>query len=410
MTIKEAITAFDVNRDGTLNRSEFERMIKRINLDLKEDEIDALMDEFDLNGNGEISLSEFAWRIQAAKLQDTLDDMNAHIEKQKVALYDIFLNADANRDGVLNIHEFQSIFQAIRMPLGMAKIQQLFSLFDTDCSGLVSYREFLQKCGYRATERTFVRKEKLTLSGPNWQMSVLGAIKSSLLKLKMPAHEFLAQYDVNDSNTLTASNLRRALWALGFEVSQMEADKVFDLFDCSTFTNEGEKQRRGLGPSGGRGRAQGRTMQKSVVRRIEIEVVLQRLRQSTESAVDKEVDNWKKAKEIVQRVHNELNAQKLSVMKLLADLDPLKIKKESFHNFLKTLSRHLQSIPMEELKKMHDVVAVDSHGMALVDELARLILENRGPTEGLPPAESRPGIKARREGEELRFRKQADGL
>jgi len=161
--------------------------------------------------------------------------------------------------------------------------------------------------------------------------------------------------------------------------------------------------------------------------------VLQRLRQSTESAVDKEVDNWKKAKEIVQRVHNELNAQKLSVMKLLADLDPLKIKKVSFHNFLKTLSRHLQSIPMEELKKMHDVVAVDSHGMALVDELARLILENRGPTgdlssrasadaassrrninqratEGLPPAESRPGIKARREGEELRFRKQADGL
>eukprot|EP00397_Hematodinium_sp_SG-2012_P000060 GEMP01000060.1.p1 GENE.GEMP01000060.1~~GEMP01000060.1.p1 ORF type:complete len:3670 (+),score=1304.13 GEMP01000060.1:198-11207(+) len=372
MTVEGAVSSFDINHDGELSRGEFERMLKRLEVTMTADEVDAMIDEFDMDGSGTVSLSEFAWRMNAAKLQDVISAIKAHVEKEAISLYDVFLQADENHDGVLTLAEFHSIFQSLRVPMGKAKMQMIFNLFDSDRSGVVSYREFLQRFDYRATERTPSQKEKLTLTGAQWQQGAMSAIKRKLLQVKTPAREFLAHYDVNEAGSLTMPNFRRALWALGFEINQTESDKVFDLFD--------EERRRG--PA-----ARGRPGAVHKVRRVDIDTVLAKLR-TVESKDDKRAEDWSSARRVLEQVQKELKARRISVIKLLSDLDPLNIRKVLLHSFVESLCRLVPSLPLTELKKIEHIVRVDAHGMALVDDIARCILEQSAPCGDLSSSTS----------------------
>ena len=56
---QEAFEMFDVNKDGTISKKELEFILRSLNEDPDEDEINQLLEDVDVDGNGEIDFEEF---------------------------------------------------------------------------------------------------------------------------------------------------------------------------------------------------------------------------------------------------------------------------------------------------------------------------------------------------------------
>jgi len=57
--LKDAFAVFDTDKNGSIDRKELKRLMKKLGQALSEAELDAMMDEVDTNGDGEISFAEF---------------------------------------------------------------------------------------------------------------------------------------------------------------------------------------------------------------------------------------------------------------------------------------------------------------------------------------------------------------
>jgi calmodulin len=57
--LKDAFAIFDTDGNGTIDRKELKRLMKRLGQALTEAELDAMMDEVDSDGDGVISFQEF---------------------------------------------------------------------------------------------------------------------------------------------------------------------------------------------------------------------------------------------------------------------------------------------------------------------------------------------------------------
>lgn len=82
----------DVNRDNRIQKSEFRKALKKLNIDLLPDDIDKLFERFDLNRDGSLQYREF------------LELLDARMNSEKsVDRYDKNSSGNNNISGILSI-------------------------------------------------------------------------------------------------------------------------------------------------------------------------------------------------------------------------------------------------------------------------------------------------------------------
>jgi Ca2+-binding EF-hand superfamily protein len=157
---KKLFSIADTNRDGVLQPNELQRLFQLSGFGFSKAQVDSLMAQADTNRNGVIEYEEFipvAMSILSQQQEnidtylDTQDEQQARqfllqgktrdqLERQ---MKKIFLFADEDCSGNLDLREFKNCLGGMGLPLNAAQTSELMSMVDVNHDGKVDYEEFI---------------------------------------------------------------------------------------------------------------------------------------------------------------------------------------------------------------------------------------------------------------------------
>ena len=185
--VRNAFRKVDRDNSQTVEKEEFALVLEGFAITMEAAEFDKLWRSYDHDGNGSINYDEFVANfsdeIQAqerggigvlmANSAEERREMGyvgkdygagtaGEVTAEAAALVDgelrrlvkrnwkrmkaMFVEADADRNGVLGRGEFRAVLKAMGMELGAAQFNRVWHKFDEDRGGAISYNEFLAAC------------------------------------------------------------------------------------------------------------------------------------------------------------------------------------------------------------------------------------------------------------------------
>jgi Ca2+-binding EF-hand superfamily protein len=158
----------DDDGNGYLDRGEFKRVLRDSDLKLTKKDIRNVMAECDENDDGVIEYREFmpimvdligaARARDEAEAQREMDEMDAQFEAEDFFLRGmsqeelegimkkIFLQHDADGNGILDRDEFKACLKSSDLGLTRKEINMLLSEADENADGVIEYEEFAPLC------------------------------------------------------------------------------------------------------------------------------------------------------------------------------------------------------------------------------------------------------------------------
>ena len=137
--LKEIFKAFDVNKDGQINYSEFEQGLKKLksgDLKTKEELINSYYSSVDTDKNGKIDYTEFL----AACLEKKI-----FLKEER--LYEAFSALDKDHNGKISKDELMSV---LKLEANNDKfVTELIKQADKNSDGVIDYKEFLEFMGFQ---------------------------------------------------------------------------------------------------------------------------------------------------------------------------------------------------------------------------------------------------------------------
>jgi calmodulin len=131
---QEAFEMFDVNKDGSISKKELEYILRSLNEDPEEEEIQQLLDEVDVDGNGEIDFEEFVALM--GKRQKQID-----LEAEIVNAFKVF---DKEENNLISITELRHILSNLNDFMTEDEIDDMLFEADSDYDGFINYKDFLK--------------------------------------------------------------------------------------------------------------------------------------------------------------------------------------------------------------------------------------------------------------------------
>ena len=131
---QEAFEMFDVNKDGSISKKELENILRSLNEDPEEEEIQQLLDEVDVDGNGEIDFEEFVALM--GKRQKQID-----LEAEIVNAFKVF---DKEENNLISITELRHILSNLNDFMTEDEIDDMLFEADSDYDGFINYKDFLK--------------------------------------------------------------------------------------------------------------------------------------------------------------------------------------------------------------------------------------------------------------------------
>ena len=131
---QEAFEMFDVNKDGSISKKELEYILRSLNEDPEEEEIQQLLDEVDVDGNGEIDFEEFVALM--GKRQKQID-----LEAEIVNAFKVF---DKEENDLISITELRHILSNLNDFMTEDEIDDMLFEADSDYDGFINYKDFLK--------------------------------------------------------------------------------------------------------------------------------------------------------------------------------------------------------------------------------------------------------------------------
>ena len=125
---------FDVNKDGSISKKELEYILRSLNEDPEEEEIQQLLDEVDVDGNGEIDFEEFVALM--GKRQKQID-----LEAEIVNAFKVF---DKDENDLISITDLRHILSNLNDFMTEDEIDEMLFEADTDYDGFIKYKDFLK--------------------------------------------------------------------------------------------------------------------------------------------------------------------------------------------------------------------------------------------------------------------------
>ena len=132
--LQEAFEIFDLNKDGSISKKELENILRSLNEDPEEEEIQQLLDEVDVDGNGEIDFEEFVALM--GKIQKEID-----LEAEIVNAFKVF---DKEENDLISITELRHILSNLNDFMTEDEIDDMLFEADSDYDGFINYKDFLK--------------------------------------------------------------------------------------------------------------------------------------------------------------------------------------------------------------------------------------------------------------------------
>ncbi|CAG9330948.1 unnamed protein product [Blepharisma stoltei] len=123
---------FDINKDRSISAKEVGKVMRSLNLNPSNAEVDAMIRRADSRGTGRIEFNEFL-HMYAEKIREP-------ITREDVIRY--FQMFDRNGDGRIDPKEFKQVMTTMGEPLTNDEIDFIISEADKDLNGYIDYKEF----------------------------------------------------------------------------------------------------------------------------------------------------------------------------------------------------------------------------------------------------------------------------
>jgi len=130
---KEVFALFDKNSDGTISTSELGGILRGLNQEFNEKQLQAMIRKVDVNGDGEIDFDEFVLMMDSRS-----NTANVVVDE----LEEAFKVFDKNGDGHITAEELSSIMRSLGQEIDRETIDLMIKSVDTDGDGTISIKEF----------------------------------------------------------------------------------------------------------------------------------------------------------------------------------------------------------------------------------------------------------------------------
>ncbi|KAF7728373.1 hypothetical protein EC973_006181 [Apophysomyces ossiformis] len=127
---KDAFAIFDKDNNGFIDASELGGLMRQLNMNPTDNELQDMINEVDANGNGTIDFEEFLTLVSRKEKND---------ENELRESFRIF---DSDSDGLISKDELQQIMASLGEYVTSEEIDELIRTADTDGDGRISYEEY----------------------------------------------------------------------------------------------------------------------------------------------------------------------------------------------------------------------------------------------------------------------------
>ena len=129
---KRLFDIFDINKDRTISSKELGKVLRSLNLNPSQADLENMIKKTDQSGSGRIEFQDFL-KLYAEKIKET-------ITKEDVCRY--FAMFDRNGDGLIDPKEFKRVMTTMGEPLTNEEVEFIISEADKDLNGYIDYNEF----------------------------------------------------------------------------------------------------------------------------------------------------------------------------------------------------------------------------------------------------------------------------
>ncbi|CAL9137815.1 unnamed protein product [Musa acuminata var. zebrina] len=138
MEFKEAFCLFDKDGDGCITLEELATVIKSLDQNPSEEELQEMIRNVDLDGNGTIDFGEFL-NLMARKMK--VNDMELWQDEELKEAFKVF---DNDQNGYISASELRNVMMNLGEKLTDEEVDQMIREADLDGDGQVNYEEFVQ--------------------------------------------------------------------------------------------------------------------------------------------------------------------------------------------------------------------------------------------------------------------------
>ncbi|KAK6915423.1 EF-hand domain [Dillenia turbinata] len=132
--IQDAFCLIDRDGDGCITMQELATVIKSLDANPTEEELQGMINEVDVDGNGTIEFGEFL-HVMARKMRENEADEE---------LREAFKVFDRDQDGYISAREMRNVMVNLVEKLTDEELLEMIKEADLDGDGLINYDEFVR--------------------------------------------------------------------------------------------------------------------------------------------------------------------------------------------------------------------------------------------------------------------------
>lgn len=129
---RDAFELFDKDKDGTITAKELANVMKSLNQDPSEQELNEMIAEVDIDGNGNINFQEYL-SLMARRMRD------GDLEKEMQQVFRLF---DRDGNGLIGASELKALMIGIGEKITDEEVEDMIREADKDGDRFISYQEF----------------------------------------------------------------------------------------------------------------------------------------------------------------------------------------------------------------------------------------------------------------------------
>ncbi len=131
---REAFEIFDRDKDGYITAKELIQVMKSLNQDPSEQEINEMIKQVDLDNNGRIDFNEFA-ELMTKRSKET------DIEEEVINAFRVL---DKQGQGTISTVELRHLMVTLGDKLTEEEVEEMLREADFDGNGIINYEEFVR--------------------------------------------------------------------------------------------------------------------------------------------------------------------------------------------------------------------------------------------------------------------------
>jgi len=131
---REAFELYDKDKDGSITLKELSQVLKSINADFSQNQIESVISEADTTGTGKLNLDDFI-SLMASKYRETDTD------EEVINAFRVF---DKEGTGVISANELKHIMTTLGDKLTDEEVDEMIREADINGDGSIYYEDFVR--------------------------------------------------------------------------------------------------------------------------------------------------------------------------------------------------------------------------------------------------------------------------